>query len=167
MDGPVVRAAERALRNGDVAIALPYVPVTAEQEVRDAFSAVMRARQAGAAARDVANRWFYETVVRVHRAGEGAAFTGLRPAGGDHGPILPIAERALALESPDELADALCTVVREQVARRLQRATELRSHADGDVAANRAAVSAMLDLEVWAHTLFTTATSAGHPHERN
>ena len=165
MDGPVVRAAQRALRTGDPEIVLPYVPAEGEREVGEAFRAAMRARAGGGAAREVADRWFYETVVRVHRAGEGAPFTGLRPAGEDHGTILPIAERALATESPDELADALCGAVREQVERRLRHATHLRSLTNGDIRANRAAISAMLDLEVWAHTLFMTATAAGHPHE--
>ena len=140
---------------------LPYVPAEGEREIRDAFDRAARARAFGAQARDVADRWFFETVVRVHRAGEGAPFTGLRPAGGDHGPVLPIAERAIESGSPDELSDALCSAVREQVERRLRHALELRSRADGDLQARRAAVAAMLDLEVWAHRLFVTTTSTG------
>jgi Family of unknown function (DUF6448) len=49
--------------------------------------------------REVADRYFFETVVRVHRAAEGASFTGLKPAGLDVGPIIPVAERAI--ESDD------------------------------------------------------------------
>jgi hypothetical protein len=164
IDGPVVTAAARALESGDVDVVLPYVPEAGEPEIRAAFDSVVRARESGGDARDVADRWFFETVVRVHRAGEGAPFTGLRPAGGDHGPILPIAERAIESGSPDELADALCRVVREQVELRLRLAADARSHANGDLHANRAAVSAALDLEVWAHKLFVAATAATHAH---
>ena len=164
MDGPVVTAAARALEAGDVDLVLPYVPQAGEREVRAAFDRVVRARGSGGDAREVADRWFFETVVRVHRTGEGAPFTGLRPAGGDHGPILPIAERAIESGSPDELADALCRVVREQVELRLRHALEARSHANGDLRANRAAVSATLDLEVWAHKLFVAATTTAHEH---
>ena len=164
IDGPVVTAAARALEIGDVDVVLPYVPEAGEPEIRAGFDRVVRARASGDDAQGVADRWFFETVVRVHRAGEGEPFTGLRPAGGDHGPILPIAERAIETGSPDELADALCRVVREQVALRLRRAVEARSRANGDLRANRAAVSAVLDLEVWAHKLFLAATTAAHEH---
>src|SRR5690606_10301509 len=37
-----------------------------------------------------------ETTVRLHRAGEGAAYTGLKPAGIDYGPAIPAADRAVA-----------------------------------------------------------------------
>ena len=164
MDGPVVTAAARALDTGNVDVVLPYVPDSGETEIRDAFTRVVRARQASGAAREVADRWFFETVVRVHRAGEGAPFTGLRPAAADHGPILPIAERAIESGSPDELADALSAVVREQVEHRLRHAVQLRARANGDVPANRAAVSATLDFEVWAHKLFVAASAPAHEH---
>ena len=36
-----------------------------------------------------------ETAIRLHRAGEGAGFTGLKPAGIDYGPMIPAAERSL------------------------------------------------------------------------
>lgn len=74
MDGPVVRAAQEALHRGDVSIILPYVPREGEEEVIRAFDRVMRARQAGEASREVADLYFFETVVRIHRAGEGAPY---------------------------------------------------------------------------------------------
>jgi tetratricopeptide (TPR) repeat protein len=36
-------------------------------------------------------------VVRIHRAGEGAPYTGLKPAGLSEGPIIPIAEKAIEI----------------------------------------------------------------------
>lgn len=93
MDGPVVTAARKALDANDVTLALAYVPESGEAEVRAAFDKVQKARKAGPEAREVADLYFFETVVRVHRAGEGAAYTGLKPAGLDEGPVIPIAER--------------------------------------------------------------------------
>jgi hypothetical protein len=89
IDGPVVNAARKALDAGDVDVALPYVPSDGEDEVRRAFLAVMGVRDQGNAVREVADLHFFETVVRVHRAGEGAPYTGLKPAGLDHGPVIP------------------------------------------------------------------------------
>ena len=77
LDGPVATAARHAVEQGEVALVLPYVHATGEAEVRQAFDLAARARDLGPEAREVADRWLFETVVRVHRAGEGAAFTGL------------------------------------------------------------------------------------------
>jgi hypothetical protein len=164
MDGPVVTIARRALEDTDVDLVLPYVPAEGEGEVRDAFRKTLESRVLGAAARDVADRWFYETVVRVHRAGEGAAFTGLKPAGLDVGPVIPVAERALATDQPDELIDVLCTEVREQVERRFEHAMELRAHAEEGVAAARDYVEAMLGLQVWSHTVHKQLIAPPHAH---
>ena len=75
MDGPVVSAARKALETEDVNLALAYVPESGEAEVRSAFEKVRRARKADPAAREVADLYFFETVVRIHRAGEGAPYT--------------------------------------------------------------------------------------------
>ena len=94
LDGPVVQAACAALEGGDELIVLPYVHSGGETKVREAFAQAMVARAVGGAAQEVADRWFFETVVRVHRAGEGEPYTGLKPAGLDVGPVIPIADRA-------------------------------------------------------------------------
>lgn len=164
MDGPVVTAARRALDAGDVRLVLPYVPGDGEGEVSEAFDAVLAIRGQGPAVREVADRHFFETVVRVHRAGEGAPYTGLKPAGLDHGPVIPVAERALESGSPDELVALLTARVEEEVRGRFAHVMELGTRTDGDVAANRAYVEAMLDLQVWSHALYAATHAAAHEH---
>jgi hypothetical protein len=154
LDGPVVTAARHALDAADVDLILPYVHADGGEEIRDAFDQTMKVRTMGAEARDLADRWFFETVVRVHRAGEGAPFTGLKPAGLDVGPVIPAAERALASGSTDELIELLCASVRDQVARRHARAMRLEEHAGASVEDARAHVEAMLGLQVWAHSVY-------------
>jgi hypothetical protein len=164
MDGPVVTAARRALDAGDARIALAYVPKSAEAEVTAAFDSVMAVRDQGAPVRDVADLHFFETVVRVHRAGEGAPFTGLKPTGLDHGPVIPVAERAIETGSPDELAALLTGRVEEELRERFARVMELKALSNGDVDANREYVGAMLDLQVWSHNLFVSTKAAAHEH---
>jgi hypothetical protein len=170
LDGPVVTAARMALVDGDVDLVLPYVPAATESEVVEAFALAAKARIMGGEAEMVAERWFFETVVRLHRLGEGAPFTGLKPAGLDVGPVIPVAERALAGGSAEELADLLCTAVREQVQARHTRVMALAEHARDDVAHARAHVEAALGLQVWAHHLHQTilahadAEAAAHDH---
>ena len=81
LDGPVVKTARAALETGKLAPVLAWVRAADEAEIRAAFQKATAARRLGPEARAVADTWFFETVVRVHRAGEGAPFTGLQPAG--------------------------------------------------------------------------------------
>lgn len=164
MDGPVVSAARRALDARDPAMVLAYVPEDGETEVGQAFQAVAAIRDQSAAVRAVADRYFFETVVRVHRAGEGAPYTGLKPAGLDHGPVIPVAERAIASGSPDELVALLAQRLEEEVRERFRHVMDLQATADGDVAANRAYVEAMLDLQVWSHGLYQATKTSAHQH---
>src|SRR5512144_2741659 len=166
LDGPVVTVARQALEHGDVEVVLPYVPVEGEQEVRQAFDLARKARDLGPEAREVADRWFFETVVRVHRAGEGAPFTGLKPAGLDVGPAIPAAARALESGSPKELIDTRCHEVREQVERRHRHAMTLKAQASDGVTHARAYVEAMLGLQVWAHAVHRQVMADPHAHVR-
>jgi hypothetical protein len=89
IDGPVATAAARALETGNVNLALPYAPVEAETEIIARFEEARRVRARGREARSLADRAFIEAVVRLHRVGEGASYTGLGPAGADYGPVIP------------------------------------------------------------------------------
>lgn len=165
MDGPVVSAARKALEAGKIDLVLPFVPKDGEDEIKQVFDAVVAAReQAAPAAREIADLHFFETVVRVHRAGEGAPYTGLKPAGLDHGPVIPVAERAIERGSPDELAGLLSGRVEEEVRERFGHVMELKERADGDLEANRSYVEAMLDLEVWSHALYEATRASAHEH---
>jgi hypothetical protein len=165
MDGPVVRAAKAALERGDVNLVLAYVPASGEPEVREAFALASRVRGLSGEAREVADLHLFETAVRVHRAGEGAPYTGLKPAGLDHGPVIPIAERALESGSPEELADVLMRAMRDELRSRFAHVTALKSHAGESLENAREYTQAMLGLQVWAHLLYTAVRAPAHSGE--
>ena len=121
-DGPVAAAALRALETGNVHLALPYAPAAAEAEIARAFGQAAAVRGLGPEAKALADRHFMETVVRLHRAGEDAPYTGLKPAGTDYGPAIPAAERALQTGQVGPLAELLARELRHQLAERLERA---------------------------------------------
>ena len=168
MDGPVVVAARRALEAGDVDLVLPFVHEEGEAEVRAAFERALKARARGDEAREVADLYLFDTVVRVHRAGEGAPFTGLKPAGLDVGPVIPLAEAAIESGSVDGLAAFLTDAVREEVHERFDAMTAAKASSGEGLAAARAYVEAMLGLQVWAHKLYgavhAPAHGSGRPH---
>jgi hypothetical protein len=162
LDGPVVKAARAALAAGNVDLVLPYVHKDGEGEVRHVFQRVMEARKAGGTARDVADLYFFETVVRIHRAGEGAAYTGLKPAGLSEGPVIPVAERAIETGSSGELEELLAEAVRKAIHDRFTHLEHLKRHANDGVDRARDYVEAMLGLEVYSHHLHEAILADAH-----
>jgi len=81
LDGPVVEAGRRALDTGNPNLALIWVQKGDEAKSAMHSKHASTVRKAGGEAKVLADRYFFETLVRVHRAGEGAPFTGLKPAG--------------------------------------------------------------------------------------
>src|SRR5512139_4130465 len=114
-DGPVVKAAIKALEIGNVNLVLIWVPKEAEKELKEAFEKTLRARKQGKDAMVVADDWFFETAIRLHRAGEGAPFTGLKPAGLDEGPVVRKAEKAIETGNPEETIDFILKTVEEDL----------------------------------------------------
>src|SRR5574341_1045609 len=94
LDGPVVKAAKRALETGNVNLVLIWVQPVDEAAIRDAFAATLTVRKLGPQVEAFADQSFFETVVRIHRAGEGAPFAGLKPAG-SISPAITGADQAL------------------------------------------------------------------------
>lgn len=162
LDGPVVLAARRALAAGEVDLVLPYAYEEGWDEIRRAFDVTRRARASGGEAADVADRWFFETVVRVHRAGEGAPYTGLKPAGLDVGPVIPVAERAIESDSADELLGLLTGRLAEEVRQRLHHLLHLKAEAGRGLRQARAYIEANLALQVWSHSLYLAIGAPAH-----
>lgn len=172
LNGPVVQAARAALKSGDAGPVLKWVPSTAESEVRAAFARTMEVRASSPAARELADTWFFETVVRLHRASEGEPYTGLKPAAAD--PLLEQADRALETASADALIKLVVDHVAEGIRTRHARAVEARRHADHNVEAGRAYVAAYVEYVHYLETLHgagaagheAAASAAAHAHDK-
>lgn len=162
MDGPVVRAARTAIEAGNVSLVLPFVPREGEAEVSRSFEKVLQAKQLGGAASEVADLYFFETVVRIHRAGEGAPYTGLKPAGLSEGPVIPVAEKAIETGSVDELVELLCATVRTELESKFERLMHLKERVGGSVDEAREYVESMLGLQVYSHKLYECALTELH-----
>lgn len=162
LDGPVVTAARQALDAGDVDLVLPFVSADGDAEVRAAFARVLPLRDSGPEAWETAQLWFFETVVRVHRAGEGAPYTGLKPAGLSVGPVIPLAERAVESGSSEQLADFLGSALRDQLKHRLDAVHELGTHRTESLDDERRYVHATLGFQVFSHHLYQAMTAGEH-----
>ena len=111
MDGPVVKDAQAALAKGDVTVVLRWVTKTSEDEIRQMFAKTLVVRAKGPEAKELADMYFFETLVRLHRAGEGFAYTGLKPAGTPVPPPVAKADEALAKGNVDALAKKIAAAV--------------------------------------------------------
>ncbi len=160
LDGPVVSAARTALDTGELEPVLAWVQPSGERELRDAFAKARAARQAGKDAREVADRWFFETLVRVHRAGEGAPYTGLKPAGAEADPAVAAADRAVASGDPSKVEALLVAAVRDGLRARWARLRAEKPPA-GDVAAGRRWVGAYVPFVHWAEAVRAAAAGGG------
>ena len=164
LDGPVVTLARKALEAGDVNQVLPWVRAADETEIRNAFDHAREVRKLGAQARELADTHFFETLVRIHRAGEGAPFTGLKPAGRDLGPAIPAADRALEDGSVDRVVDLLTTAIREGVHRSFQAVYGRRRFDSGNVEAGREFVAAYVPYIHYVERLWKDAQGGAHGH---
>lgn len=162
LDGPVVTAARDALSAADADVILPYVPADGEDEIRDAFARVLPLHTADGPGADVARQWFYETVVRVHRAGEHAPYAGLKPAGLDIGPVIPLAEKAVESGDVEDVHRLLTADLHTELAHRLDQVTRLAARKGDSVAAGRAYVQAMLGFQVYADQVYRTLHADPH-----
>ncbi len=142
LDGPVVAAAQQALQTGDLKRVLIWVRAEDEGDIARAFAETLAVRKLGPQAEALADRYFFETLVRIHRAGEGAPFTGLKPAGRDLGPAIPAADNAIETGSAEALDRLLADELREGLRKRFQEVIEKKAFAPDDVAAGRAFVEA-------------------------
>ena len=125
LDGPVVKAAQRALETRNVSLVLIWVQAGDEPEIRAAFEQALVVRVLGPQAEALADRHFFETVVRVHRAGEGAPYTGLKPAGRNLGPAIPAADTALEEGSLSPLLALLTTGLEDGLRRHFEESSRL------------------------------------------
>ncbi len=154
MDGPVVTAAKDALEKGNVNLILPFVPKKAEDELKKAFEKTISVRRLSKEAAELADYWFFETAVRLHREGEEAPYSGLKPAGLDWGPVVPRAEKAIEKGDPKEVIKFLLHVVEEEVQKRFEGAISKKDYDINDVDAAREYVEAMLDFVLYSHHLY-------------
>lgn len=145
MDGPVVAAARLALELRDVTPVLKWVRQANEAEVRQAFTQTEVVRAQGPEARDLADKYFFETVVRIHRAGEGEPFTGLKPAGTEVGPAVARADEALKTESVDRVLKLIDDEAAAGIRRRFALVREKQKHSADSVEAGREYVAAYVD----------------------
>jgi len=164
LDGPVVESARNALATGDVTPVLKWVSIDDEQVIRTAFQNTMEVRKLGGQAQKLADMYFFETLVRIHRAGEGATYTGLKP-GVEVDPAIALADKALESGSVDKLVGVLTDATAKGIRERFRRALETRKHADKSVNAGREFVEAYVIFTHYVEGVYASVKGGAELHE--
>lgn len=162
MDGPVVRAATQALDRGDLNMVLIWIQAGDEPGLRKASTRAMAVRNLNPQAKELADLYFFETVVRLHRAGEGAPYTGLKPAGRDLGPAIPAADKAVEEGSGAALVKMLTEASVGGVRERFAKVLATKNFKGDNVQAGREYVKAYIEFVHYIERLYSATRASGH-----
>jgi hypothetical protein len=167
MDGPVVKAAQKALETGNVNLVLIWVQQKDESEIRKAFEKTMGVRKLSPEAKDLADMYFFETIVRIHRAGEGAPYTGLKPAGAEVNPAVAAADKAIDSNSLEKLEELLTDTVKQELHEKFKELLEWKDYNTYDVASGRKFVVAYVVFIHYAEGVYEAAIAKQSAHQEN
>jgi hypothetical protein len=161
--GPVIAAAKQALEKGNVTSLLRWVKKKDEEQIKAAFNKTMAVRSKGPEAKELADNYFFETLVRIHRAGEGASYTGLKNEPVE--PIVAMSDKALETGTVDSLASKVAAHVKEGIKERFAKAFEAGKNADKSVETGREYVEAYVNYVHYVEGIHTAAMSKGEHHD--
>jgi len=155
LDGPVVKDAKIALENKDVTPVLKWVKKDNEKEIKEAFDKTLAEITQNPKDKEAAEMKFFSDLVRIHRAGEGASFEGLKPAG-EVEPIVKAADEAIEKGSIGELNKKITEGTEE----RFNRVMAAIKQKDESVEAGREYVEAYVDFIHYVEKLYNVASKS-------
>lgn len=148
-DGPVIKDALLALKQNKVILVLKWVDEDHEEEIKNLFAKTTALKKSDKEIYQIVEKHFLETLVRLHREGEGAFFTGLKPAGSTT-KIVQMADDALDKNDINSLTTNLTAHIEKVVKEKYEKAQALSQTKDESVEKGRAYVAAYVD---YTHTL--------------
>ena len=161
--GPVIPEAQAALAAGDVAPVLKWIQPADEAAIKAAFAQAVAVRGQSPEAQELADQFFLETLIRLHRAGEGAPYTGLKDEPVE--PIVALADGALDSGSADEMIGKITGHVSHAIREKFDRALEARKHKDDSVEAGREYVEAYVAYVHFVEGIHAAVmATGGHAH---
>lgn len=162
LDGPVVAAARKALDSGNVNLVLVWVQKKDDAAIRKHFEKTLTVRKAGGDAKELADTYFFETLVRIHRAGEGAGYTGLKS--GKVEPPIAAADKALETGKLQEVAQIISKRTEQGLHRHFDDLMKKKKYNPNDVAAGRAFASAYVEFTHYVERLYDAAETLSPEH---
>ncbi len=143
-DGPTIKDALRALETNNVNLVYKWIQKEQEPEITALFNQTYRLRKGDKQVYALVEKHFLETLVRLHRATEGAPFSGLKPAG-SASKIVQMSDQAIAAGSVDDLLGKLNNHINTILRTKYQKVLELDKVKNSSPEQGRAYVAAYVD----------------------
>lgn len=153
LNGPVAVAAKKALETGNVLKALIWVGEQQAEELKAKFTQSLEVYNNGEPSRQLAERYFMETTVRLHREVEGMPYTGLKPAQASSEDI-QTAEQALDSGDLSPVTDLLAEEIQQKTNELYKQAMQAKESRGESVEAGRRWVDAYVKYIVHVHSLY-------------
>jgi len=160
MDGPTVKDGKLALERNNLNYALKWIASADTEELRKIFTQSIKVRALGPDARDLADRFFLESLVRIHRAGEGAPFEGLKPSGSPVDEKVTVADKCVETGDLEPLARLMAAESIDELKKKFAKVLKLKNYDPDDVEAGRAYVHAYV-------SFFKFAEGEDHDHHHH
>lgn len=161
-EGPIIPEAMAALEKRDITPILKWIKINDEAEIRTAFAKTIAVRGKGKEIKELADQYFLETLVRVHRAGEGAPYTGIKDEALD--PFFVMTDDALASGSADKMIGMISNHMAEAIKAKFEHALQASKHKDKSVEAGREFVEAYVTYMHYVEHVYAAITSSADPH---
>lgn len=137
MEGPVIKAAIKSLETGNINYSLIWIPEKDEPELIRLFEQVIKVRELSSDAKKLADSYFYETLVIIHRMGEGVSYTGIKPEGYRIENGILDADMALEKGSMDVIINQIPADKMDKISHLFTETTLKKNYAINDVIAGR------------------------------
>lgn len=157
MDGPTVKDGIKSLETGNVSYAAKWVMPDHDDELKEIFDLSIKVRGLNEDAKKVADRYFLENLVRIHRAGEGVAFTGIKPYGTPMDVKVAAADKAIEIGDLSPLEGLFTDEEMHDLEQKFEKAMALSDYDADDLKAAREWVEAYV-------IFFKTAEGHHHDH---
>lgn len=159
MDGPVIADAKKAIEQNNVNYVLKWVLPDNEKEIKNAFDLIMKVRVLSPEAKELSDKYFFETLVRIHQNGEGVPFTGIKPSGTPIDEKIKAADKSIELGNLSPLENLVPKEKLPELKKRFEKVMSLKNYDVNDVKAGREYVEAYVQ---FFH--FAEGEEEGHSH---
>lgn len=142
MDGPTVADGIKAMDENNINYVLKWVIPDYEKEITEKFNLSMKAKDLSPESKELAEQYFFSELVRIHRAGEGAPFDGLKPSGTPIDEKVKAADESIAVGNLSPLEGLIEEEKMPELAERFEKVMALKDFNVNDVEEGREYIEA-------------------------
>ena len=145
MDGPTVIDGQKAMKENNVNYVLKWVEPKSEKEIKEIFNLSMKVKDLSPESKQLAEKYFFGELVRIHREAEGAAYSGVKPSGTTTDKKILAADKSIEIENLSPLANLIEKDKKAELKKRFDKVISLKNFDVNDVKAGREYIHAYVN----------------------